>query len=95
MADWRKGILLVIVALIAVIQVIPQVDLPDTTSHEDNLPVIEKARLAVASALFVGSLQRATAANMTSGLGISPPSKAPLSLQGPSFLPAVHFTLLC
>ena len=47
--QWRRGILLLIIGLIAVIQVLPQVDLPDTTSHENDIPVIEKARLTVAA----------------------------------------------
>ena len=44
MANWRIGILLGIVAVIAVIQVLPQVDLLDTTIHEDSLSIVNKVR---------------------------------------------------
>ena len=94
MADWRKSILIAIVALIALIQVMPQVDLPDTTAHEDKVPVIEKARSALASASFPVSLLRATGVSTPAGLAIATAQKDPLPSQDPSF-PVLPLTLLC
>jgi hypothetical protein len=37
--------------VLAIIQVLPQVDLPDTAFHEDNAPIVTKSRIVAAPLL--------------------------------------------
>jgi hypothetical protein len=52
-AGWRMGVLLVMLGVIALILVLPQVDLPDTAFHEDNAPAVQKTRIASTPAVVV------------------------------------------
>lgn len=49
----KIGLLLLLLMVIAVIQVLPQVDLPDTAFHEDSAPSVAKSRLVAAPSLIV------------------------------------------
>jgi hypothetical protein len=49
MTRWRWALLLFELFLIALILVLPQVDLPDFTFHGGNAPVAAKARVSSAS----------------------------------------------
>ena len=58
MADWMIRpvwaiVLMVLLVTIGLIQVLPQVDLPDTAFHEDTAPVVTKFRATSAPALPV------------------------------------------
>jgi hypothetical protein len=48
-------LLLVVLVTIGLIQVLPQVDLPDTAFHEDTAPVVTKFRATSAPALPVAA----------------------------------------
>jgi hypothetical protein len=54
----QLAMLLPLLVTIAVIQVLPQVDLPDTAFHEDTAPIVTKSRALSAATLGVG-IQRA------------------------------------
>jgi hypothetical protein len=45
------AMLLALLIVIAVVQVLPQVDLPDTAFHEDTAPIVIKTRAASAPTL--------------------------------------------
>ena len=49
MTRWRWALLIFELLLIALILVLPQVDLPDFTFHGGNAPVAAKARLSTAA----------------------------------------------
>jgi len=92
---WRRGILVAIVALIAIIQVLPQVDLPDTTAHEDDIPVIEKARLAVSPVLLLISVRSALAVAAETRLQSRKDHLAADHPASSLCLPILHSALLC
>jgi hypothetical protein len=54
----RMAILVSVLVLIAAIQVLPQVDLPDTAFHGGTAPILMKAR-AVSAPIFVVATQGA------------------------------------
>lgn len=49
-------VLMAIMAIIVTVQVLPQVDLPDTAFHEDTAPVVTKFRAAGPPTLTVVSV---------------------------------------
>jgi len=93
MMQWRRGILLLIVALMAVIQVLPQVDLPDTTSHENDVPVVEKARLRLTTISL--ALAPRIEPTFTGMWGLQLHSRIARLAPGAVSLPVFHAVLLC
>ena len=91
----QLAMLLQLLIVIAVVQVLPQVDLPDTAFHGDSAPIIVKSRAVSVPALGVaipGTLLAplaavpATVASETSPITVHPVNE---------FLPILLSTLLC
>jgi hypothetical protein len=55
----RLALLVPILILIAVVQVLPQVDLPETAFHEDTAPVVVKSRALAVPVFTINDLNRA------------------------------------
>src|SRR5262249_6274890 len=89
------AILLPLLVVVALTQVLPQVDLPDTAFHEDTAPMITKSR-AITAPVFCFARGRdfvvaaRTTKFPTTGKWLSiPQHRSSLSL------PILHSTILC
>ena len=99
MAKWNTAptafvLLLALLVLIGMIQVLPQVDLPDTAFHEDTAPIVLKFRST--AALVMASVNVSTPALPSVGLvseSLEPVTR-PVAVSG-NFVPILHCSLLC
>ena len=55
MKSWRGALLIFELFLFVLILVLPQVDLPDLTSHRGGTPIVAKLKVAAAPVLGVAS----------------------------------------
>lgn len=99
MAQWTIRpiwtiLLMVLLLTIGLIQVLPQVDLPDTAFHEDTAPVVTKFRASSAPALpvVVVSLGMALFSRISEYFWTSGSEPA---IAAANFVPILHCALLC
>jgi hypothetical protein len=91
----QLAILYSLLIVVAVIQVLPQVDLPDTAFHEDTAPIVTKSRAVAVPVLIVAQRhdcatwhQKATLATTREKVSTTP-HRANLSL------PILLLAILC
>ena len=88
-------VLIPLLLIIAVVQILPQVDLPDTAFHENEAPIVAKFRLVHAPAVLAtpGAI-----AALRAVLRYEPESELSDSYRNPSLtssLPILLASLLC
>jgi hypothetical protein len=91
------GMLLLLVLLVAIglIQVLPQVDLPDTAFHEDTAPVVTKFRATSAPVMPVIAVTvRFGLFNVIPEYFLETPRNHPITATVDS-VPILHCSLLC
>jgi hypothetical protein len=86
--------LLGILILIGLIQVLPQVDLPDTAFHEDTAPVVVKFRVAAAPVTFSAILTVRPQISTAAPSEFRVMSIRPIHDSG-NLVPILHCSLLC
>jgi hypothetical protein len=98
--SWMKfttqaAILLPLLIVIAVIQVLPQVDLPDTAFHEDTAPIVSKTRAVAAPALDVAAQHEHVTNPVIASLPVIPAWSSTARRRSSPSLPILFSALLC
>ena len=83
-----------ILMLIGLIQVLPQVDLPDTAFHEDTAPVVMKFRIAAAPVIVSAIATLGTQLSAPTNIVWNVLSLRPSRISG-NLVPILHCSLLC
>lgn len=99
MASWTTRpiwtiLLMALLLMIALIQVLPQVDLPVTAFHEDTAPVVVKFRATSAPALLVVVVSLGLAALYEAFEPFST-NRAKPAIGTANFVPILNCSLLC
>jgi hypothetical protein len=90
----QLAILVPLLILVAVIQVLPQIDLPDTAFHRGTAPIITKSR-SVAAPAFNVVIQRSRVGYVHANTVASLENSLAATHRVDQSLPILHSALLC
>ena len=98
--SWEKltsqvVILFLLLIVVAITQVLPQVDLPDTAFHEDTAPIVTKARAVAAPVLDVAVPRHPITNALTAWLPAIPEGSSTLLYRSSRSLQILFSALLC
>ena len=89
-------ILLPLLIVVATIQVLPQVDLPDTAFHTNTTPIVAKSRATAAPALGIARQQnRVMSVRTTALLSLIPQMASTVCHRAGPSLPILFLAILC
>jgi hypothetical protein len=91
----QLAILFSLLMLVAIIQVLPQVDLPDTAFHENTAPIVTKSRVVAAPVLSVAMRQDCGTSLRTGTLATIPAERSTTPHRPNLSLPILLLAILC
>ena len=102
--DWGKSfgvttgqiaLLLPLLVVVALIQVLPQVDLPDMAFHENTAPIITKSRAIASPVLSIATHRDLVTIADTATLAASSEGVSTTPHRSSLSLPILHSAILC